>query len=177
VSDKSEPWARYEPEPNMGWDLPGMLPGYAAHLARMEALEAQEQRRLEAEARDRAESRREAWRMRRMTELAFQGIPTDGSDMSLMESDTAIAERVFAYQDRVAAAEERRALVEAGLLHLLDPIVEEVATPVADDAPATGVAHVPEPVHRARELLHRATHRAVPCTCPSCVHVRAERTR
>lgn len=175
MSEKvSGPWAAfYDAEAS------GLLPGYAAALRRAEAMERAEELRRREEARDRAELRLEAWTMRRMAELSARGIAFDPGDLStLVESPAELAERVFAHQDAAAARQERRALIEAGVLTELGPMFAGEATP------AGGVGEAPE-VHssptspaasRAREFLHRfARAGARTCVCRDCVKVRAER--
>jgi hypothetical protein len=110
-----------------------------------------------------------------MRELAYRGIPFDpADDRTLAQPFEEIVNEDFAAQDRQAARSERARMIEAGLLHDLGP-----AYPEPSPAPESSGGSAPVPaarsriVDKCRELLHRGG--AVPCCCPSCVSVRADR--
>lgn len=186
-NEVSGPWAAFY-GPQMGWDLPGLPPGPLAQLQRAEAAERAREEREAAERRDRAEMRLEAWMTRRSTELAMAGIPHDPSNLaSLSEPLDQWLARVYAAQDREAERADRRALQDAGLLGRLTITASEMAAPAerslppleAPDAARGGTSSATPaprtgPVAKARELLHRGG--VTPCTCPSCVAVRAARS-
>lgn len=178
----SEPWAAFGE--GMGWRVPGLKPGELAHLERMEALEAAEQQRIEAERIGRAEERLEAWAMRRMQEKAWAGESFDPSDYStLAQTPEELAERYFAHQDMLDAADLRRRMIESGLLGSVVPASKMAAPPESSlpstEAPAESRGSSPAPprsgpIAKVKELLHRGG--VTPCCCPSCVAVRASRT-
>jgi hypothetical protein len=171
----------------MGWDHPALKPGFRAHLARMEALERAELEREEAERRERADDRIQAWAMRRMTEKTLAGEPFDPNDLrTLVEPIEMLAERVFAQQDAHALRMERRAMIEAGVLHDLGPSFGDGMGKPAEQAKEsdTSSAGVGPPAasrsmvrSKITEWRHRMARSAVPCQCRDCVKVRAARAR
>jgi hypothetical protein len=124
----AEPWGQF------GWNGIPMLPGHLAQLRRLDELERAQQQREEVERQAAAEDRLEAWRMARMRQLAWEGRSFDpADDRTLVRSIDEVASKVFAAQDAEAARQERRALIEAGVLVPLDVVVhpDEVA-PVSE---------------------------------------------
>jgi hypothetical protein len=114
-TDAAQPWAQF------GWETPGLLPGHLAQLRRLEAAEAAQERREADERRARAEDRRDLAIHRRMQEFAFRGRPFNPADLSTLAYEPGeLADRVFNAQDAENAHAERKALVDAGLLHLID---------------------------------------------------------
>jgi hypothetical protein len=113
----SEPWGFYE---GAHPQLPGVAPGWLATARRAEALEAARESREADERKARAQDRFDRWQWQRMQEMAWRGQPFDPNDVrTLAYAPGELADRVFAAQDREAARAERKALVEAGVLHLL----------------------------------------------------------
>jgi hypothetical protein len=186
TDDQRGPWAKYGD--GMGWEHPALKPGFRAHLARMEALERAELEREEAERRERADDRIQAWAMRRMTEKTLAGEPFDPNDLrTLVEPVEVLAERVFAQQDAHALRMERRAMIEAGLLADLGPSfgdgmgkpAEEGSVGDATSSAGGGMPAVARSMTRSKitEWRHRLARSAVPCQCVDCVKVRVARAR
>jgi hypothetical protein len=131
----NEPWGFYEgAHPR----LPGVAPGWLAAARRAEALERAREEREADERRARAEDRFDRWQWQRMQEMAWRGQPFDPSDIStLVRTPEQLAAAVFGRQDAEAARAERRALVEAGVLHDLGPrFAGEMPSP--DVGPSAG---------------------------------------
>jgi hypothetical protein len=171
----AEPWAAF------GWEAPGLLPGHVAQLRRLEAAEAAQERREADERQARAEDRRDLAIHQRMQEFAFAGRPFDPADPStLAYAPGELAEKVFAHQDVENAHEERKALVDAGILHLLDgPGVYPTTSPSApgpgaSPAAPTATARATPLGARIRGALDRwATrstggHTSGTCRCAAC---------
>jgi hypothetical protein len=157
-----EPWASF--------GLPAGLPAYA--VARMRAADAREQRaevERQAELADRAEARRAGWLLARAQQLALLGRPFDlARPETLAESAEEMANRVFAAMDLDAARAERRALVEAGLLHELEPGLGP-----RPPMPGTAAAVVAE--HEQGELAARSRRMSVHNTAGNIRRQRRER--
>lgn len=156
MTDKVEQvWVSHgEPPAQFGWEVPGMLPGHLAQVRRMERLEQLEVEREQAERQARAEDRLERWMWQRAQEMSFRGEPFDlARPETLMRSPEQLADEVFAAQDAEAARTERKALIEAGLLHLLDVRPGEV-TP-APAAVAESSASRASVVQRVRSAFDR----------------------
>jgi hypothetical protein len=136
MTTMSEPWAAfYDGAPQ----LPGVAPGWLAAARRAEALERAREEREAGERAARIEDRRDAWMHQRMQEYAWRGIPFDPGDMrTLVKSREQLATEVFARQDAEAARADRRALVEAGLLHVLDTRPDEMTSPPVAEGPSAG---------------------------------------
>jgi hypothetical protein len=159
------------PDSAMGWEHPGMLPGHLAALRRLEARERLEEAERAALAQERADERFQAWAMRRMQEMAFRGQPYNPNDpRTLMQPESEFLAQTWAALDAVDAREYRRALLDAGMLHLLDP---PPPAPVDGSPPETAARTGLRA--KVREVLHRGG--AVACMCPTCVAVRASRTK
>lgn len=161
----SEPWAHTagfgDPQ------LPNVAPGWLAAAQRAEAAErAREQREADEHA-ARAQDRRDLWLWQRAQQMAFRGEPFDLSrPETLMRSREQLAAEVFARQDAEAARSERRALIEAGVLHDLgpaypSPIPGALLEPAsgsatrADRVPLLEAPDTTSPAIRARNALRR----------------------
>ena len=107
-----------------------MRPIDRAILMRLEAAERAEERRRADEVAERVEQRQIAWMMERAQRLAWEGKPFDLNDPSTLHQplEEFIAES-FAPSEREAARDERRRMVEAGLLVPLKLSAAEMAAP------------------------------------------------
>jgi hypothetical protein len=114
TTDPAAPWAQFG-EPS------GLWPGQLVAWRRMERAERAEEERRRAEAQDRADARMERAMWDAQQRAAMRGLAWDPAKP--FEHEPSMAERseaLFAAQDAEDARAERKALVDAGLLTLLD---------------------------------------------------------
>jgi hypothetical protein len=118
-------------------DQLGMPSVWLAAHARAEAREAARERREADERRERGEERQQVALWQSYQRALAEG--REGVDLSRPETYVLtageLADRVFAEQDREAARADRKALVDAGLLHVLNVPADEMAAPRPDPAP------------------------------------------
>lgn len=164
------------------WNVPGLLPGHLAQLRRMEAVEAAQERREADERTARAEDRRDRWTHTRMQEYLYRGIDFDPADLrTLIKSREQLATEVFTAQDAEAARDERRALVEVGLLHVLGSRPDELTSPPSDTpdsatGPSAGAASRATVGSKIRAAMHRWARPRASCSCAACDPTAVTRT-
>lgn len=121
----SEPWGMYGDPSELGLPAP-----WVAREARAEAAEIAREQRAADERRVRAEERHEQALWRAAMQAMAEGRQVDLNDPSTyVLSPDELASRVFAEQDREAAWAERKALIEAGLLHVINIPPDEMGPP------------------------------------------------
>jgi hypothetical protein len=124
VEDMSEPWAAMAPEDQ----TPGLPSVWVAMAARADAREAAAERREADDRAERAENRRERALWVEYQRALLEGREgVDPSDpRTYVLSPDEMASRVFAEQDREADRNQRKALIEAGLVHVLNVPASEM---------------------------------------------------